>query len=209
MGDKASVDYVKHKKEQDLEYEKQEGARVAERLVEEAHKKSQGVDYDTRKLKKPERMQKVVKNKEEGNSLLKSGSFKLAIGHYDKALGHCDKFFDLNDEEKKEVSQVQLSLYNNIALANVKRKEWKLAVAAADKALGIDATIVKAHYRKAMALEGLKDFRQATKVLNKALNELKPPEAETKAISTLVTRVSNAEQKQKEQSKKVYGKMFG
>ena len=45
-------------------------------------------DHDTRKLKKPERLRMVVKNKEEGTELYKGGNIRPAAARYQKALTH-------------------------------------------------------------------------------------------------------------------------
>lgn len=45
-------------------------------------------DNDNRKLRKPERMRMVLKNKDEGTELFKGGNFRPAAARYHKALTH-------------------------------------------------------------------------------------------------------------------------
>ena len=49
-------------------------------------------DHDNRKLKKPDRMRLVIKNKDEGAELFKGGNFRPACARYQKALTHCCKY---------------------------------------------------------------------------------------------------------------------
>lgn len=56
---------------------------------------------------------------QEGTELFKGQNYRAAGARYSKALTHAAKMFDLNAEEKKEVSAVQLSLYLNLAQVRV------------------------------------------------------------------------------------------
>ena len=59
------------KKEVERELEEEAAQAAAEKAAE-----GDDDDHDTRKLKKPERMRMVVKNKEEGTELFKGGNFR-------------------------------------------------------------------------------------------------------------------------------------
>lgn len=72
-------------------------------------------DHDTRKLKYPDRMRLVLKNKEEGTELFQGQNWRPAAARYNKALTHAAKFVDLSPEQRAEVNSVKLSLHLNIA----------------------------------------------------------------------------------------------
>jgi tetratricopeptide (TPR) repeat protein len=57
--------------------------------------------------------------------LFKGGNFRPAAARYHKALTHCAKFFDLSPEDEKEVSQLKLSLYLNLAQCYIKLDNWE------------------------------------------------------------------------------------
>ena len=54
-------------------------------------------DHDTRKLRFPDRMKYVQKNKDEGTELFKGGNFLHARERYVRALAHSGKFIDLTE----------------------------------------------------------------------------------------------------------------
>ncbi|CAM9916985.1 unnamed protein product, partial [Choristocarpus tenellus] len=104
-----AVDSDKRQMEEQMEAE-------AKKAEEERKNSPQGEDdHDFRKLPKPERMRMVMKNKEEGNELFAGKNYRMAGARYSKALTHAAKFFDLSEEDAKEVKVVQLSLYLNLA----------------------------------------------------------------------------------------------
>jgi heat shock protein 4 len=98
---------------------------VEEMLMKEAaeaalEEKDEDEDHDFRKLRKPERMRMVVKNKDEGTELFKDGNIRPAAARYQKALSHAAKFFDLSPEDTEEVNAVKLSIYLNLTQCYLK-----------------------------------------------------------------------------------------
>ena len=81
-------------------------------------------DHDTRKLKYPDRLRLVTKNKEEGTELFQGAvditQFRSACARYNKALTHAAKFVDLSPEQHAEVKAIKLSLNLNIAMCWLK-----------------------------------------------------------------------------------------
>jgi tetratricopeptide (TPR) repeat protein len=64
-------------------------------------------------------------------------------------------------------------LYSNRAAVDIELKEWSDALKDCENCLARDRTLAKAHYRKALALEGLStSFSPST--LCRRLNELQP-----------------------------------
>ena len=166
-------------------------------------------DHDTRKLKYPDRLRMVMKNKEEGTELFQGHNWRPAAARYNKALTHAAKFVDLSPDQKEEVNAVKLSLHLNIAQCWLKITDadnhLTQAIRSCDEALEIDEASVKALYRRAFAKEAKGDYDGAKADLKKAA-ELAPDDT---AVPKLMTRVEAQIARQKAKEKKMYGKMFG
>uniref|UniRef100_A0A7S2NGY9 Uncharacterized protein n=1 Tax=Haptolina brevifila TaxID=156173 RepID=A0A7S2NGY9_9EUKA len=170
-------------------------------------------DHDQRKLKFPDRLRMVQKNKEEGTELFKGAvdvtQFRGACARYNKALGHCAKFVDLSPDQKEEVNALKLSLNLNIAMCWLKitdaENHLDQAIRACDEAISIDGDCVKALFRRATAREQKGQYDDAKADLKKCA-ELAPDD---KAVPKLMTRVEAQIARQKAKEKKMYGKMFG
>jgi tetratricopeptide (TPR) repeat protein len=190
----------------------QEKAAVEKALADEAAQAAleQGGedkdDHDFRKLRKPERMRLVMKNKEEGTELFKGGNIRPAAARYQKALTHAAKFFDLSPEDTEEVSAVKLSLHLNLTQCYLKLENWDSAIRHADEALALDTKAVKALFRRAQAWEARKEYDKALADMKQAA-ELNAPK-EDKLITKGMERVKKLIQKEKEKEKKMWGKAF-
>lgn len=161
-------------------------------------------DHDTRKLPKPDRMRLVVKNKEEGTELFKGQNYRAAGARYSKALTHAAKMFDLNADEKEEVTAVQLSLYLNLAQCYLKLQNWDQVANNCALALKIDPNSSKALYRRAYASVCKKDHDAAKADL--ILAQKSAPG--DKAVATLLKKVDTILRKQQEKEKQMWGKAF-
>jgi heat shock protein 4 len=183
--------------EQQLEQESQKAE--AERQAEGGDE-----DHDTRKLKKPERMRMVVKNKEEGNELFRDGNHKHAAARYVKALTHASKFFDLNEADTAEVDALKLSLYLNLAQCYLKMDNYGKAAANCNEALALDAKSVKALYRRAVAYEKENKLELAAEDVKAALL-LSPQD---RAVLKLDERLKTRLRRQLDKEKKMWSKAF-
>ncbi|KAG7386023.1 hypothetical protein PHYPSEUDO_000878 [Phytophthora pseudosyringae] len=183
--------------EQQLEQESQKAE--AERQAEGGDE-----DHDTRKLKKPERMRMVAKNKEEGNELFRDGNHKHAAARYVKALTHASKFFDLSEADKEEVNAIKLSLYLNLAQSYLKMENYARAVANCNEALALDSKSVKALYRRAVAYEKENKLELAADDVKAAL-ALAPQD---RAVLKLEERLKVRQRRQLDKEKKMWGKAF-
>jgi molecular chaperone DnaK (HSP70)/tetratricopeptide (TPR) repeat protein len=162
-------------------------------------------DHDTRRLPFKRRMEIVLKNKAEANELFSGGNYQHAAARYAKALSHCTKFFDLSPEQQKEVNDVKLSLYLNLAFAYIKLEKLDNAFLQCNEALNIDATSVKALYRRATVLYQKRKFDEASKDLD-AAEKIAP---EDKAVKKLRLLVEKQLMKQQAKEKAMAKKMFG
>lgn len=183
---------------------------VEEELAKEAQQaaseEKEDEDHDFRKLKKPERMRMVLKNKEEGTELFKGGNIRPAAARYQKALTHAAKFFDLSPDDIEEVNAVKLSLHLNVTQCYLKLENWDFAVRHADEALALDSKAVKALFRRAQAFEAKKEYEKSLADLKRAA-ELNAPK-EDKLITKGIDRVKRLIQKEKDKEKKMWGKVF-
>eukprot|EP00056_Hartaetosiga_gracilis_P001888 m.48318 g.48318 ORF g.48318 m.48318 type:complete len:775 (-) comp10823_c0_seq1:157-2481(-) len=197
---KVYFDTVREEEEKLAEERKKEEEEWAKQRESEVKE-----DHDNRKLPTAKRMQQVLRNKAEATELFKDGNYAHATARYARALGLTSKFFDLNPDEKKEVDDITTVLHLNLAMCYLKQKQWKKAVSECDEALAGDDTNPKAYYRKAYALECMKDIDEAFKV-GKQGAKLAP---EDTALSKLVKRLEGKKKKQLAKEKKMYSKMFG
>ncbi|GHP05095.1 hypothetical protein PPROV_000384700 [Pycnococcus provasolii] len=187
--------------------ERLEATLKAESEAEAARVKLEGKDdHDQRRLKYPERMKKVMLNKDEGVGLFKDGNMEVAISRWDKALDHCEKFVDVSPEQQAEISSVKLSLFLNKSQANLKLAteiSLKRAEEAATSALEIDGMNSKALYRRAAAREKSGKYAEAKADLKAH------PDQEDTAVIALTKRVDAQIARQAKKEKQVYGNMFG
>lgn len=166
----------------------------------------------TGKLKFPDRMRLVSKNKDEGTELFKGAvdvaQFRAAAARYNKALTHASKFVDLSPDQREEVNAMKLSLHLNVAACWLKITDadnhLDQAIRSCDEALFFDAGCVKALFRRATAREAKGQYDEA-KVDLKRCAELAPDDA---AVPKLMKRVDAQIERQKAKEKKMYGKMF-
>jgi len=165
-------------------------------------------DHDTRRLKFPDRLRMVLKNKEEGTELFKGSNFRPAAARYNKALTHATKFIDLSPEQRLQVDAAKVSLNLNLAQCWLKITDadnhLTQAIRCCDEVLVLDADNVKALYRRAMALEAKGDYDQAKVGLKRAA-ELAPDDS---AVPKLMARVDAQLKRQADKEKKMYSKMF-
>lgn len=181
--------------------------------AEERKAAGEDEDHDTRKLKFPDRLRLVQKNKDEGTELFKGAvdntQYRSAAARYNKALTHASKFVDLSPDQRTEVDAVKLSLHLNIAMCWLKITDTEnnltQAIRACDEALALDEACVKALFRRATAREQKGAYDEAKADLKRCL-ELAPDD---KAVPKLMTRVEAQIARQKAKEKKMYGKMFG
>ncbi|CAI5737506.1 unnamed protein product [Hyaloperonospora brassicae] len=172
----------------------------------EAERQAEGddEDHDTRKLKKPERMRMVTKNKEEGNELFRDGNHKHAAARYVKALAHASKFFDLSESDTKEVNAIKLSLYLNLAQCYLKMENYTKVVGNCNEALALDAKSVKALYRRAVAYEKENKLELAADDVKAALT-LAPQD---RVVAKLDERLKERLRRQLDKEKKMWSKAF-
>ena len=99
----------------------------------------------------PQEMAIVLEAKEEGNAKFKAGRVEEACQEYNCALKTYANRPGGTPDQRREKS----NLYANRAECLLRLEQWLAAEQAASKAIQLDADNVKAHYRRARALEAL------------------------------------------------------
>lgn len=110
----------------------------------------------------------AVAQKDQGNTHFKSGNLSLASRSYRKGTSLLK---DLNHSNAgdDQVKSLLISLQTNLSMVCYKQNKHQQSRDVASKALGVDATSVKALYRRAVAHRKLADYDAARKDLREAL----------------------------------------
>ncbi|KAF2149937.1 small glutamine-rich tetratricopeptide repeat-containing protein A [Myriangium duriaei CBS 260.36] len=136
-------------------------------------------------------VQKLDRQKEEGNTHFKAGRYQDAVRVYTEAL-------EVDPSNKGTNSKI----LQNRALCNTKLKEWTKAIEDCDKALKLDPTYTKAKKTRAKALGESGDWEEAVRVL-KDIAENNPNEP------GIQKEVKQAELELKKSKRKDYYKILG
>lgn len=149
--------------------------------------------------------------KELGNRRFKEGRYEEAVKLYFKAklflptgpAAHAP--VAEGDAEGARARECYLAVSSNAAMCKLKQGEHDVCARMCDAVLALDASNVKARYRKALALRAQGDAEEAETVLKEAL-ELDPADA---AIQKELTDIARQRRKDKENEKRLAKKMFG
>lgn len=199
-------DYIEAEKQDKLKREAElQAEQAAAKAAEDAKDPDQVDDLDRRKMSSAKRIRMAKKNKDEANELFKGKNYAPATKRYIKALQHCEKCYDMNPDEKEELTKLKLSIYLNLAMSWLKLEKYERSIENATKALEIDAKSAKALYRRASGLEKLKKYDDAFRDV-KAVLKIKP---EDKSSLKLQSRIAKVLAKQKAKAKRMAKKMFG
>ncbi|CAG9820011.1 unnamed protein product [Phaedon cochleariae] len=140
--------------------------------------------------------------KERGTGYFKNGKYELANKLYKRIQSYLESESDKSVEEAK--NSLLLASHLNIALCQLKLKDYFEARSAASAALKLDPNNEKALFRRGQALVSLKEPELASKDFSRCL-EIDPNNNAAKQQLAVCTKILN-EQLQKE--KKIYANMF-
>ncbi|KAF0686791.1 Aste57867_21454 [Aphanomyces stellatus] len=106
-----------------------------------------------------ERMKASNEHKEEGNAFAKKGDYEAAQKCYDTAFVHIFYGKDewevlVSPEDKIRLNNHKVPLYLNRALCKIKASKWNDAEWDCDKAIEINKTLPKAHFRRSLVFLG-------------------------------------------------------
>ncbi|CAK9044743.1 Peptidyl-prolyl cis-trans isomerase FKBP62 (PPIase FKBP62) (70 kDa peptidyl-prolyl isomerase) (FK506-binding protein 62) (AtFKBP62) (Immunophilin FKBP62) (Peptidylprolyl isomerase ROF1) (Protein ROTAMASE FKBP 1) (Rotamase) [Durusdinium trenchii] len=184
------------KKAKDFEDQEKEIENAA--AAERERRKEHGMDFDKdeRVMKKEDRMRLAQKNKDEGNDMFKAQKFDDAVRRYKKAIEHVSRpevQSNLTPEEAEEAKKIKVSCHLNSAQCYIKAGEaatqsggknaaelfYKKARTSCDDVLELDASSIKAIFRRSLCYEKLGELEDALKDIKKGLG-VAPEDADLK-----------------------------
>lgn len=139
-------------------------------------------DYDKKEAQRPKFdkvKQRVEQKKEEAATKFKAGNYVEANLLYKAAAESLDNSLESFPLFKKEISQLEAGVFNNIAFCYGKDQQHKMEVSyttkVVDRALYLDDTnvLVKAYLRRGLAFEHLEKYKPACNDLFR-VRELQP-----------------------------------
>ncbi|KAI6241317.1 AH receptor-interacting protein [Aphelenchoides fujianensis] len=163
---------------------------------------------DSWQLNEGEKLERVEKLKEDGNTAFRKGEQKEAIAKYKEALGLLDQLLMLEkpgDVEWKELDQKNLPLHLNLAQCFLNERKFHEAAESASEALKRDETNEKALFRRAKARIGMWELNAAEEDLKRLL-EHHPQNEKLVQQQREVIKTKRAEKEKDEKS--VYKKMM-
>mmetsp|Transcript_34840 Transcript_34840/g.73500 ORF Transcript_34840/g.73500 Transcript_34840/m.73500 type:complete len:583 (+) Transcript_34840:1271-3019(+) len=141
---------------------------------------------------------RAMSHKEDGNAHFKSGDYTSATRSYRKGTNLLKKL-NKNNTGDEQVKNLLMTLQTNLSMVCYRQKKHRMSRDVAAKALAIDATNVKALYRRAVASRAMGDVDAAKSDLKTALN------AEPNNVSVkkewVSLKKSSEEQKKKEKAR--------
>lgn len=150
------------------------------------------------KLKQSE----LVKNK--GTELFKQGKYALAIKKYSKIPEYLEKeVFDL-EKDTENSQKLQLAAHLNLAMCNLKLKNYSEALVACKKALELDEKNEKGLFRMAQAYSGMGEYDEAIKNFQLVLE----CNADNKDASNQILTCKQKIKENKSKEKALYSKMM-
>jgi len=130
---------------------------------------------------KGEKIEAAKKRKNQGTVLFKEGDYENAAMRYAQGVAFFDNIFDLSVDEKKEVEDLKLQSYLNLAACWLKLKKYEKARDNCTTVLKMEENNVKALFRRGQANYYLKDFDASCQDLTLA-NKYDPNNTEVKKI---------------------------
>ena len=110
----------------------------------------------------------AVSHKVSGNDYFKVGDLDNAVRSYRRGTNALKNFNQQNTGDE-QIKSLLITLQTNLSMVTYKQEKYKMSRDLANKALDIDATNVKALYRRAMAHRSLGDLESARDDLRAAL----------------------------------------
>eukprot|EP01091_Cochliopodium_minus_P008940 TRINITY_DN2109_c0_g1_i1.p1 TRINITY_DN2109_c0_g1~~TRINITY_DN2109_c0_g1_i1.p1 ORF type:complete len:754 (-),score=234.00 TRINITY_DN2109_c0_g1_i1:50-2278(-) len=158
-----------------------------------------------KRLRPEEKIKLAEEKKDQGNKHFGDLDYSGAITRYTQAIALLNEIHDVPEETKQKSETLKLSIYLNLAMSNLKLKNFGKLIANCTNALKIDPKNVKALYRRSLGHSGEKLYDNALSDLKEA-SIIDPNNLDVKKE---LNRVNNIILKQKENEKKMYSKMFG
>ncbi|KAB0798810.1 hypothetical protein PPYR_06690 [Photinus pyralis] len=153
-----------------------------------------------------EKLENVISNiKHSGNYYFKRHNYVDSDRKYKKALRYIDYLLTSGSGyDSKIVSEIKVCSLLNLAAVRIKKGKFQDANIYCNQAIALDSQNGKAHYRRAQALIGLKEYDKALLDLNKAYNFC----PSDKLIQNELQKVKNLKLNYLQKEKMIFSKMF-
>ncbi|GMF49967.1 unnamed protein product [Phytophthora fragariaefolia] len=152
-----------------------------------------------------EKIAEATKLKAKGTDQFKAKQFDAAAATYNQAASYMEDMYDVADEDKKTMKQLQTTCFLNAAMAYLKVEDYAEAVSAATKALNNEPANVKALYRRGVGRMHLNDLDRAKEDLLAAGKQDPSNREVRRELEVLKKKMKDARQKEKA----VFGGLFG
>ncbi|KAJ1139004.1 hypothetical protein NDU88_005382 [Pleurodeles waltl] len=144
----------------------------------------------------------VVKDK--GAVYFKAGKYMQAIIQYSKIVSWLEMEYGLSEAEQKTSKCFLLAAFLNLAMCNIKLREYMRAVELCEKALGLDQTNEKGLYRRGEARLLMNEFELARLDFERVL-EVNP---QNKAAKSQIAVCQRKAKEHNERDRIIYANMF-
>jgi peptidylprolyl isomerase len=152
-----------------------------------------------------EKLHETTRLKDEGNALFKDKKFHDAAIKYSEAASYMEDVYDVSDDDKKRMQELQTTCYLNGAMSSLKVEDYAVAVSLATKALKNDPHNLKALFRRGVGRMHLNELDRAREDFV-AAGKLDPANREVRReLEVLKAK----EKRAREKEKSVFGGLFG
>ncbi|CAI5745601.1 unnamed protein product [Peronospora destructor] len=152
-----------------------------------------------------EKIAEATKLKAKGTEQFKAKEFDVAAATYAHAASYMEDMYDVNDEDKETMKQLQTTCFLNAAMAYLKVENYREAVSVVTKALKNEPSNVKALYRRGVGRMYLNDLERAKEDLLAAGKQDPANRDVRRELEVLKKKMKEA----REEEKSVFGGMFG
>ncbi|KAE8876842.1 hypothetical protein PF005_g4013 [Phytophthora fragariae] len=152
-----------------------------------------------------EKIAEATKLKAKGTEHFKAKQFDIAAATYTQAASYMEDMYDVAEDDKKTMKQLQTTCFLNAAMAYLKVENYAETVATATKALNNEPTNVKALYRRGVGRMHLNDLERAKEDLLAAGKQDPTNREVRRELEVLKKKMKDARQKEKA----VFGGLFG
>lgn len=151
-----------------------------------------------------EKIKQSELNKNKGTELFKRGKYELAIKKYSKVPEFLkDEVFDL-EKDKENADKLQLAAYLNLAMCNLKLKNFNDAKDACNSALKFDPKNEKGLFRLGQAYTGMGEYDEAIKNFEQVVEN----NSENKDAANQILGCKQKIKESKTKEKALYSKMM-
>jgi len=152
------------------------------------------------------RIECAERKKARGNTLMKQKRLKTALKHYEHSLEISRLKEKVEPEQREKLDQLVLSSLLNLALVQLKLKNYQEVIKRCTSALLCDKKNCKAYFRRAQANRYMGDYFDAKEDILKCIKYM--PDEQKKIGETELELIRKKEKKYKDKTKKMFGGAF-